>query len=47
MSKDKNNFLSTAKGIGIILMVMGHSGVPGDIDKFIYQFHMPLFFFCI
>lgn len=46
MSKDKNNFLSTAKGIGIILMVMGHSGVPGDIDKFIYQFHMPLFFFC-
>ena len=46
MNKDKNNFLSTAKGIGIILMVMGHSGVPGDIDKFIYQFHMPLFFFC-
>lgn len=46
MNKDKNNFLSTAKGIGIILMVMGHSGAPGDIDKFIYQFHMPLFFFC-
>lgn len=46
MNKDKNNFLSTAKGIGIILMVMGHSGVPGDLDKFIYQFHMPLFFFC-
>ncbi len=46
MNKDKNNPLSTAKGIGIILMVMGHSGVPGDIDKFIYQFHMPLFFFC-
>ena len=46
MSKDKNNFISTAKGIGIILMVMGHSGAPGDLDKFIYQFHMPLFFFC-
>lgn len=46
MSNNKNNYLSTAKGIGIILMVMGHSGVPCNIDKFIYQFHMPLFFFC-
>lgn len=46
MNKDKNNFLSTAKGIGIVLMVIGHCGVPKDIDKFIYQFHMPLFFFC-
>ena len=46
MSKNKNNFISTAKGIGIILMVLGHSGVPYNIDKFIYQFHMPLFFFC-
>lgn len=46
MNKDKNNFLSTAKGIGIVLMVIGHCGVPGGIDKFIYQFHMPLFFFC-
>lgn len=46
MNKDKNNFLSTAKGIGIVLMVIGHCGVPWDIDKFIYQFHMPLFFIC-
>lgn len=46
MNKDKNNFLSTAKGIGIVLMVIGHCGVPGDFDKFIYQFHMPLFFLC-
>ena len=46
MNKDKNNFLSTTKGIGIVLMVIGHCGVPWDIDKFIYQFHMPLFFFC-
>lgn len=46
MNKNKNNFISTAKGIGIVLMVSGHCGVPWDIDKFIYQFHMPLFFFC-
>lgn len=46
MNKDKDNFLSTAKGIGIIFMVLGHSGTPGLLGKFIYQFHMPLFFFC-
>lgn len=46
MSNNRNNYLSTAKGIGIILMVMGHCGVPEPMGKFIYQFHMPLFFFC-
>lgn len=43
---NKDNFFSTAKGIGISLMVMGHCGIPWGIEKFIYQFHMPLFFFC-
>lgn len=43
---NKNNFFSTAKGIGIILMVMGHCGAPDLFTKFIYQFHMPLFFIC-
>ena len=33
------------KGIGIILMVLGHSGVPNSIHDFIYLFHMGLFFF--
>lgn len=46
MNKDKNNFISTAKGLGIILMVVGHCGPPGLLGKYIYQFHMPLFFFC-
>lgn len=46
MPNNRNNFLSTAKGIGIILMVMGHCGIPEPFGKFIYQFHMPLFFFC-
>ena len=27
-------------------MVMGHCGIPGTICKIIYEFHMPLFFFC-
>lgn len=46
MPQNRNNFFSTAKGIGIILMAMGHCGAPGLLGKLIYQFHMPLFFFC-
>ena len=41
----KNNSISIAKGIGIILMLIGHAGCPGHLSSFIYQFHMPLFFF--
>lgn len=40
-----NQTLSIAKGIGIILMVVGHSGCPDVLNRFIYLFHMPLFFF--
>lgn len=40
-----NKSLSVAKGIGIILMVVGHSGCPDILNRFIYMFHMPLFFF--
>lgn len=40
-----NNNISIAKSIGIILMVIGHSGCPGWMFYFIYLFHMPLFFF--
>lgn len=31
-----------AKGIGIILVILGHSGITGV--RYIYSFHMPLFF---
>lgn len=42
----KENFLSVAKALGIILMVVGHAGCPDFLYRFIYMFHMPLFFFC-
>lgn len=42
----KNNYISIAKALGIILMVVGHSGCPTAISRFIYLFHMPLFFIC-
>ena len=46
MPPKKNNYISIAKGIGIILMVIGHCDAPMLFTKYVYQFHMPLFFFC-
>lgn len=37
--------ISVAKGIGILLMVVGHAGAPDAITRWLYLFHMPLFFF--
>lgn len=34
------------KGIGIILVLLGHLPINGIIHMQIYSFHMPLFFFC-
>lgn len=39
------NWIDYAKGIGIFLMVVGHSGLPDYVQKMIWSFHMPLFFF--
>lgn len=41
-----NNCFTITKAFGIILMVAGHSVCPGLLSRFIYLFHMPLFFFC-
>ena len=42
----RNPTISIAKAMGIILMVIGHSGCPQWLHNYIYMFHMPLFFFC-
>lgn len=40
------NWIDTAKGIGIVLVVIGHTSfVPKAIIDWIFTFHMPLFFF--
>lgn len=39
------NWIDYAKGMGILLMVFGHTGMPVVLSKFIWSFHMPLFFF--
>lgn len=56
LSGQREAWVDAAKGIGIILVVLGHAlrglqksgaGVPGSmgLDAWIYAFHMPLFFF--
>lgn len=40
-----NKTISIAKGMGILLMVVGHSGCYSCINHWLYMFHMPLFFF--
>jgi fucose 4-O-acetylase-like acetyltransferase len=45
MEPKRINYTDIAKGIGIILVIFGHTlrGVPGLVN-FIYSFHVPLFF---
>lgn len=38
-------WIDIAKGIAIIFMVMGHTSIPSFLSKYIWSFHMPLFFF--
>ena len=42
------DYVDIAKGIGIVLVVMGHNDfalISPFAHKFIYSFHMPMFFF--
>ena len=41
----RNRVISIARGICIVLMVIGHSGCPEYMRRLIYLFHMPFFFF--
>lgn len=42
--KQRLKWLDIAKGIGILLMVIGHTSIPTALSNFIWAFHMPLFF---
>ncbi|MEN6567282.1 MAG: acyltransferase family protein [Veillonellales bacterium] len=42
---DRVEWVDTAKGIGIILVVLGHIWLMREGYNYIYSFHMPLFFF--
>lgn len=44
--KKRLEWIDLAKGIGIILMVIGHMpSIPSAVHNWIFSFHMPLFFF--
>lgn len=43
-NKKRIEYIDFFKGIGIILMIMGHVGFGSGFDYFIHSFHMPMFF---
>ena len=43
MSKKRIEYLDVARGIAIILVIIGHIFKDGVLWRFIYSFHMPLF----
>lgn len=40
----RDTTISICKGLAIILMVTAHAEAPGALCRFIFEFHMPLFF---
>ena len=45
LEKKRIDYFDIAKGIGIILMILGHMSLQNEyLKNFIYSFHMPLFF---
>lgn len=44
-SKPRVAWIDMAKGIGILLVIFGHSGISKVPLAVIYTFHMPIFFF--
>lgn len=45
MAKAREIWADVAKGVGIILVIMGHANCPNLPHGIICSFHMPLFFF--
>ena len=43
MEKRRIEYFDTAKFIGMMMIILGHFGVP-EINRFVYTFHIPLFF---
>ena len=43
--KKRIEWIDAVKGLGIILVILGHMTIPQMVRRFIFSFHMPLFFF--
>lgn len=44
-TRERDRVIDIMKGLGIILMIYGHTHYIPVIGKWLYTFHMPLFFF--
>ena len=44
VSKKRLAYIDYARGVGILLMIMGHIGFGNVISKWMHAFHMPIFF---
>ena len=44
MKKDRIILIDIAKAITIFLVIWGHISTGSALEKFLYSFHMPLFF---
>lgn len=45
LQTNRVQYFDTFRGIGILLMVMGHIGFGMSFSQYIHTFHMPMFFF--
>lgn len=45
LSGKRLSWLDVGKGLGILLVIFAHTELPYEIKKYIYTFHVPLFFF--
>ncbi|MEH7415545.1 acyltransferase family protein [Neobacillus drentensis] len=43
--KKRLDWLDIGKGLGMLLVMLGHADIPTPLKTYIYTFHMPLFFF--
>lgn len=43
-NKTRLDYIDVSKGIGILLVVLGHLAIPSKLFDFIFSFYMPLFF---
>lgn len=46
MDKKRLSWIDVLKGLGMVLVMFAHASLPDAIRKYIYTFHLPLFF-CI
>lgn len=44
-TKQRVVWIDAARGLGIFFIVLGHTPLPGFIFKYLFSFHVPLFFF--